>query len=102
MQELKVKLNELEITVTEDTSGEYTAFTTKEPLFCLTNNNLGDLKIVVEGIITSYAKTFYNVDDIDVEVRREDNVVTIPSRKVVELESWSPHVPVSNEQLEYA
>ncbi len=101
MDELKKLLSTLEITISFDGEDEYTVFTTSEPLFCFVCTSPEEAVALVQDTLLSYARTFYRVEEIPVELRQE---AAIPVKKLTPYGYVRPFIaPDDNEgQLAFA
>lgn len=63
-------LENLEITVFENNDGCLTVCTTSEPLFCFVRETQEEIDAVVVDTLTSYVKTFFQVENVSVEAEQ--------------------------------
>lgn len=78
MDELKRKIENLKISISQDESGKYTASTRSEPFFCFVRDTEDEIKEVVAFALKSYLTCFYDVDDVRVTVKSAPAERTIP------------------------
>ena len=63
---LKKRLSELDVTVFKEVDGNFTVYTTCEPLFCYSRETIEEIDRAVEDTLSSYISTFYQVKDVKV------------------------------------
>jgi hypothetical protein len=69
-EKLEKTLRWLDIVVSIDPDGRYTAFTEQEPLFCFVNDTEEGVNAAVKRALQSYIDTFYNVGNVVIETIR--------------------------------
>lgn len=97
MDELQKRLSNLKIHISENGDGNFTAYTTQEPLFCYVRGNTEELKTLVEDTLVDYVRTFYEIHDVKVETVQSPPKANIPVREVRNIQSWAPKWPENHE-----
>ncbi len=73
MTDFEERLSALDITVSEDDNNNtFTVFTTVEPLFCFTCNSIEEVRSLIQDTLSSYARTFYQIERVRVRLQSEE------------------------------
>lgn len=86
MNELKQKLENFRIFVSEGEDGQFTAYSVSEPFFCFVRPSLLDAEKIVRDTLESYVSNFYGVTDVRVSVTNAP-VAAVSAKKI-------PRVPL--------
>lgn len=79
--EFRQRLSGLEISISESADGKYTVSTTCEPFFCYERGSIEEISTLVTETITSYASTFYGLQEIGITTRIEPVSRSVPIEK---------------------
>lgn len=92
MDELRKKLDSLQIVVSDNGDGNFTAYTKSEPLFCFVRNDVDELQALVVDTLKSYISTFYDAVSVEVEVVEQPALSQIPVREIRPIKRLAPRV----------
>jgi len=94
MKELKERLEQLEINVSQDDEGRITVYSTSEPAFCFVADDLSHAKSLVVDTLISYANTFFGIEreDISVEEKDIEQKRTIPEIALQNTKTLTPRL----------
>ena len=85
MDDLREKLENLSIIISENPDGKFTACTHQEPLFCYVRDSIDDLQELVDDTLRSYVETFYHAKIVEIETVETRRIPTIQNRPIKSL-----------------
>lgn len=87
---LRERLASLEICVAKNKEGVFTVYTKAEPLFCYDATSLEEADKLVRDTLESYARTFFDVENLRLGTSSSPAKSAIPSERVTPVARITP------------